>query len=81
MDIPTIERHGDALFQAWRERRVMRPLREQSPDITIEDAYAIQSRYVARRVEAGETIVLQVDMKLKCDPTQSTATVGETRMR
>ncbi len=25
-------------------------------------------------IEAGETIVLQVDMKLKCDPTQSTAT-------
>ncbi len=57
MDIQTIERHGDALFQAWRERRVMRPLREQSPDITLADAYAIQSRYVARRVEAGETIV------------------------
>jgi 2-oxopent-4-enoate/cis-2-oxohex-4-enoate hydratase len=33
------------------------PLLERFPDIRIEDSYAIQSRYVARRVMAGETIV------------------------
>jgi 2-oxopent-4-enoate/cis-2-oxohex-4-enoate hydratase len=57
MDTTTLTRLGDALFDAWRERRVIAPLREQAPGITIEDAYAIQSRLVARRVQAGERIV------------------------
>ena len=48
---------GDELYYAWRERRVVTPLLERFPDIRIEDSYAIQSRYVARRVMAGETIV------------------------
>jgi 2-oxopent-4-enoate/cis-2-oxohex-4-enoate hydratase len=57
MDALTIQRHGDALFDAWRERRTLAPLLTQEPGITIADAYAIQSRMVARRVQAGETIV------------------------
>jgi len=57
MDTTTLTRLGDALYDAWRERRVIAPLREQAPGITIEDAYAIQSRMVARRVQAGERIV------------------------
>jgi len=57
MDTSTIERLGDALYEAWRERRVIAPLREQVPDITVEQAYAIQSRMVARRLRAGETVV------------------------
>ncbi len=57
MDTTTIERLGDALYDAWRERRTLAPLREQAPGLTIEDAYAIQSRMVARRVQAGERIV------------------------
>lgn len=57
MDTATIERLGDALYDAWRARRVIAPLREQAPGITIENAYAIQSRMVARRVQAGERIV------------------------
>ena len=35
----------------------LRPLLEREPDITIEDAYLIQERFVARRVQAGETII------------------------
>jgi len=57
MDTTTIARLGDALYDAWRERRTLAPLREQAPGLTIEDAYAIQSRMVARRVQAGERIV------------------------
>ena len=57
MDTTTIARLGDALYDAWRERRTLPPLREQAPGLTIEDAYAIQSRMVARRVQAGERIV------------------------
>lgn len=52
-----IERCGDELFDAWRERRVLRPLLERFPDITTADAYAIQLRTISRRVQAGETII------------------------
>ena len=48
---------GDELFDAWRERRTLSPLLERFPDIRVEDAYQIQSRFVARRLQAGETII------------------------
>lgn len=57
MDLSTLERCGDELYQAWRERRVLAPLVERHPDVGIDDAYAIQLRMVERRVQAGETIV------------------------
>jgi 2-oxopent-4-enoate/cis-2-oxohex-4-enoate hydratase len=57
MDTSTIERHGDALYDAWRERRVLSPLLAREPAITTADAYAIQQRFVGRRLQAGETIV------------------------
>jgi len=57
MDATLIARHGDALYDAWRERRVLAPLTETDPTILIGDAYAIQQRMVSRRVQAGETIV------------------------
>jgi len=49
--------HGDALFDAWRQRRVIEPLRVRAPGLTVADAYAIQRQFVARRVAAGETVV------------------------
>ncbi len=57
MDAALLERHGDALYDAWRERRVLAPLTEVEPGISIRDAYAIQQRLVNRRLQAGETIV------------------------
>ncbi|MBS0316709.1 MAG: 2-oxopent-4-enoate hydratase [Proteobacteria bacterium] len=57
MDAKTIERYGDELYDAWRERRVLSPLLEREPGIVVQDAYAIQLRMVSRRVQAGETIV------------------------
>lgn len=57
MDDNKIEQYGDELYDCWRTRRTVAPLRECEPDITIGDAYRIQERFVARRVAAGETIV------------------------
>lgn len=52
-----ILKHGDELYEALIKRRTIQPLLGRVEGITIEDAYHIQSRMVARRIEAGETIV------------------------
>ena len=52
-----ITRLGDELYEALKACRVVDPLTTRHPDITIEDAYRIQQRLNARRVEAGETII------------------------
>ena len=57
MDTTTIERYGDALYQALIERTPIDPLTDREPEITIEDAYQIQLRMIQRRLDAGETIV------------------------
>jgi 2-oxopent-4-enoate/cis-2-oxohex-4-enoate hydratase len=57
MQAQDIEIHGDALYQAWLRRSTLAPLRERVPGITVVDAYAIQQRFVARRLGAGETII------------------------
>ncbi len=49
--------YGDELFAAFRERRTIAPLLVREPEITLDDAYRIQERYVARRVGAGEKVV------------------------
>lgn len=57
MDSQQIIQLGDALYEAFVERRTIAPLTEQVPEITLEDAYKIQERYIERRLQAGETIV------------------------
>ena len=57
MDKNTIEQLGDELYQALVKREVLAPLTERHSDITIEDAYRVQQRMIARRLEAGERIV------------------------
>ena len=57
MDQQKINAYGDELYAAWLARRPLEPLRLREPGITIEDAYKIQERFVARRVQAGETII------------------------
>lgn len=53
-----IARYGDELFDCMMSRRVVQPLTEREPDITVEDAYGISRRYLARRVEtSGETVI------------------------
>jgi 2-oxopent-4-enoate/cis-2-oxohex-4-enoate hydratase len=48
---------GDELFEALSKRRMIDPLTDRQPEITIVDAYHISLRMVNRRVEAGETII------------------------
>jgi 2-oxopent-4-enoate/cis-2-oxohex-4-enoate hydratase len=48
---------GDELFDALTNRKMIEPLTEREPEITIEDAYHISLRMVNRRVEAGENII------------------------
>ena len=48
---------GDELFHALRSAEAVAPLTERFPQLTIADAYAIQQRLIARRLEQGERIV------------------------
>ena len=57
MDQNTIEGLGDELYQALVKREVLSPLTERHPEMRIEDAYRVQQRMIARRIEAGERIV------------------------
>ena len=52
-----IHRHGDELYDAFLERRTVPPLRDRVDGLTLADAYGIASRFVERRVNAGETVV------------------------
>jgi 2-oxopent-4-enoate/cis-2-oxohex-4-enoate hydratase len=52
-----IQHYGDQLYAAWLAGMTVAPLRECEPDISLDDAYRIQQRFVERRVTAGETIV------------------------
>lgn len=57
LDSQSINRYGDELYDALLTRQAIAPLLEREPDLGIDDAYRIQSRLVARRMAAGETIV------------------------
>jgi 2-oxopent-4-enoate/cis-2-oxohex-4-enoate hydratase len=57
MDDKTLENAGDALYEAWLSRNVMPPLLAMMPTLTIDDAYRIQQRMVARRIAEGEHII------------------------
>ena len=57
MDDIKIKHYGDELYEAFVKHSPVRPLLEREPDITIEDAYKIQERFVARRIAAGERII------------------------
>lgn len=51
------EKLGDELYVALRDRQVVEPLSSRHPDITLEHAYAIQQRMLARRLATGERVV------------------------
>lgn len=52
-----IESLGDELFDALRAGRVLEPLSTRHPDMSIEHAYAVQQRMIARRLADGEHVV------------------------
>ena len=57
MEQSLIDTLGDELHQAWATQTVVAPLTERHPDITVEDAYHVQQRMMARRQQAGARIV------------------------
>ena len=57
MERAEIERLGDALYLAMRDRRMLAPLTESYPNLTIEQAYEISLRFLANRLNAGEKII------------------------
>lgn len=48
---------GDELYTALTTRQTLAPLTERHPEITIDDAYHVQQRMIARRLEKGERVV------------------------
>ena len=57
MDQKTIASLGDRLFDALSSRTPIAPLTATHPEMTIEDAYHVQQRMIARRLEQGERII------------------------
>lgn len=57
MEQVLLRKIGDQLYSAWAECRVIDPLTDRYPDMTIDDAYQIQQQVIARRLEKGERIV------------------------
>lgn len=57
LEINTIERLGDELFEALSENRTVPNLRDRNPGMDIVDGYRVQERMISRRLAAGETIV------------------------
>lgn len=57
MDNTHIERLGDELYDALRARRTLRPLTNRHADITVDDAYRISLRFLARREASGERVI------------------------
>jgi 2-oxopent-4-enoate/cis-2-oxohex-4-enoate hydratase len=57
MNTELITTLGDELFDALKGCHTVEPLTTRHPDITIDDAYAVQQRLNARRMQAGETVV------------------------
>ncbi len=52
-----IQKLGDELYEAFTARTTIAPLLERHPDITLDQAYRVQLRFIERRVKAGEKIV------------------------
>lgn len=57
MEANLITTLGDELYEALRGCRTVEPLTERHPAITIADAYQVQQRMIARRLQDGERII------------------------
>jgi len=57
METALIESLGDELFAALRGRRTLEPLTRRHPGLTIDDAYRISLRLLARRELEGERVI------------------------
>ncbi len=57
MQAELLQQLGDELYDALKGCQTLAPLTSRHADITIDDAYAIQQRMLARRLAAGEKVV------------------------
>ncbi|MDR8876553.1 2-oxopent-4-enoate hydratase [Burkholderia multivorans] len=57
MDSTLITTLGDRLYDAMASRAPVAPLTSQHEDLSVDDAYRIQQRFVQRRLDAGETVI------------------------
>ena len=57
MEQAALQQLGNELYAAMCERRMVAPLTEASPDLSIEDAYQISLQFLANRVNAGEAVI------------------------
>lgn len=57
MNTSLINTLGDELFEALQQRTSIKPLTDRRPDLTIDDAYYISLRMLARRQSLGEEVV------------------------
>jgi len=57
MDSKTIDKLGDELFEAWRTRTAIGQLTQEYPAMTVEEAYGVQQRTIARRRQSGVRVV------------------------
>lgn len=57
MEQTTIQTLGDELYAALKACTTVAPLTARHPEMSIEDAYHVQQRLMARRLEAGEKII------------------------
>ena len=52
-----IDSLGDELFAALESRRVVEPISDRHPKVTLSDAYRISQRFLSQRLDRGETVV------------------------
>ena len=57
LDEATVDALADRLHRAERERRAIGRLTDERPDLSIEDAYRIQTALLARKLADGERII------------------------
>jgi len=57
MDDTLIQALGDELFDALRQRRTLAPLTSRHAGITVDDAYRVSLRFLARREAMGERVI------------------------
>jgi 2-oxopent-4-enoate/cis-2-oxohex-4-enoate hydratase len=49
--------YGDELYEAFVSRNAVAPLTSRGVDLSLDDAYRIQQRFLERRIAAGETVI------------------------
>lgn len=57
MDDALIERYGDELYMALREKKPVPPISNRNAEVTLSDAYQISLRVLTRRRQDGETVI------------------------